>query len=307
MRLETKQPDHDVVVVGGGPAGLSAAMWLARYQLRVRLIDAADPRNAATQAIHGYLGLDDPAPAELREIGRRQAEKAGASVERAEVAEVTGACDAFTLRLADGRSLTSRRVLFATGLLDIIPEIEGLHDFYGTSIWHCPDCDGPEARGRRIGVIGTQRQIAAFCMEMLTWTDQITLFTDGRDAELPGASLEALQRFNIPIETRPIRRIEGEGGQVRQIAFEDGDALPVEAIFFHIGYGPASPLPASLDCEASEDGTLLVDDDFETNVAGVFATGDITHGSKLAIRGAADGARAAIGVYRSLLPKDRRV
>jgi thioredoxin reductase len=298
---------HDVVVVGGGPAGLAAALWLARYRLRVRLFDARNPRNAPTWAVHGYLGLDDVPPMELRRIGRAQAERAGAVLTDAEVTEVAVVPDGFRVRADDGSEHRARRLLFATGLRDIIPEIPGLLDHYGTSIWHCPDCDGPSALGLRVGVIGWGRQIAGFCMQMLTWTDRLTVLTHGRDAELPEPSREALQRHSISVETRPIQRIEGRDGRVERVCYRDGGAQPFDVLFFHIGYGPASGLPAALDCAANDEGLLHVDEDFQTTVPGVYAAGDITHGSKLAIRAAAEGTRAAIGIYRSLLPEDRRV
>lgn len=298
---------YDVIVIGGGPAGLAGSLWLARYRLKTLLLDAENPRNAATWAVHGYLGLDDPAPDEIRRIGRRQAQDAGAEFEHARVATVEGESDAFVVTLEGGRRLGCRRVLFATGLRDVIPEIPGLQEFYGTSIWHCPDCDGPTVTSRRVGVIGWGKQIAAFCMEMLTWTDDLTILTHGKDPELPGKAREALERFSIPVVRDPVVRLSGEEGQVSEAHLADGTRLSFDALFFHIAYGPGSSLPAELGCEANEEGILKVDEEFQTSVAGVFAAGDITHGSKLAIRAAAEGTRAAIGIYRSLMPEERRV
>ena len=172
---------YDVAVIGGGPAGLAGALWLARYRLSACLFDDENPRNALTWAIHGYLGLPDPAPAELRAIGREQALAAGARLEVREVAAVKGEIDDFRVETTEGYTISARRVLFATGLRDIIPEIPGLMDHYGRGIWHCPDCDGPSVAGLRVGVLGWGRSIAAFCMEMLTWTNDLVVFTHGHE------------------------------------------------------------------------------------------------------------------------------
>jgi thioredoxin reductase len=225
------------------------------------------------------------------------------------VERVEGEIGAFRVHTSDGRTLSARRVLFATGLRDIIPEIPGLLDFYGTSIWHCPDCDGPSVEGLRLGVIGWGRQIAGLCMYLLTWTDRLTVLTHGRPPEMEENALDALSRWEIPVRTEAIARLEGdeEAGEVRRVVFEDGAALEVDAMFFHIAVGPGSTLAADLGCRADEDGLLEIDREHRTTVPGVFAAGDITPGSRLAVRAAYEGVRAAIGIHKSLIPEDRRI
>lgn len=299
----------DVAVIGGGPAGLAGALWSARYRLKTILIDAERPRNAPASAIHGYLGLEDVPPEELRRIGRRQVLNAGAEFRGVVVSSVEGEKDAFRINLQDGPSLEARRILLATGLHDAIPEIPGLLDFYGRSIWHCPDCDGPSATGKRIGVIGWSPRIVAFCMTMLTWTDRITLLTHGHRPDLPDRSRAALEHFSIPVIHHEVQRITGndEDGQVERVHFADGSSGEVDALFFQLACVPGSTLPGSLGCETDEDGTLNVAADHETSVPGAYAAGDITHGPQLAICAAGEGTRAAMGIYRSLVPPERQV
>jgi thioredoxin reductase len=292
---------YDAIVIGGGPAGLAGALWLARYRRRVRLLDAEDPRNAATWGVHGYLGLKDPPPEEIRRIGREQACSAGAEYEAAEVARAEGEKDDFKVTLSDGRGYRARRLLLATGLRDIIPEIPGLLDFYGSTVFHCPDCDGPSFPDKRIGMIGWGRQIATLSTWMLAWTDDVTVLTHGHEPEMDDAALRMLERNGIAVRREAIARLEGEDGCVRRAVFEGGDSLPFDGIFFHIAAGPGSPIAAELGCDADEEGILEVDDEYETSVPGVFAAGDLTPGSRLTIRAAYEGTRAAIGIQKSFV------
>ncbi|HEY0025325.1 MAG TPA: NAD(P)/FAD-dependent oxidoreductase [Longimicrobium sp.] len=298
---------YDVIVVGGGPAGLAAGLWLARYRRKVRIFDAEDPRNAETWAVHGYLGIKDPPPAELRKVARQQAIDAGAEYEPIVVTEITGKQDDFTVTVEDGRTFGARRILIATGLRDIVPEISGFEDFYGTSIWHCPDCDGPGISDRKVGVIGWGRSIAAYCMYMLTWTENLTILTHGHPPDMEEPAKAALERWNIPVREAVIERLEGEGGQIQRVVYHGGETEEFDALFFHIASGPGSSFPADLGCEADLDGILEVDKEHQTTVPGVYAAGDIIPGSRLALRAAAEGARAAVGIHKSLIPDDRRL
>jgi thioredoxin reductase len=298
---------YEVIVIGGGPAGLAGALWLARYRRSVRVFDAEAPRNAVTWAVHGYPGLDEVSPQELRSRIRGQAVDAGAEYEPCCVVRVEGEKDDFRVHLEDGRTFAARRLLLATGLRDIVPEIPGFDDFYGTSIWHCPDCDGPSIIGKKVGVIGWGRAIAAYCLYMLTFSEQLTILTHGHPADLEEKAREALARWNLPVRTDVIDRLEGENGQLRHAVYDDGSTEEFDAIFFHIASGPGSSFPADMGCVADEDGILETDRDHETTVPGLYAAGDITHGSRLAIRAASEGVRAAVGIHKSLIGDDRRI
>jgi thioredoxin reductase len=301
---------YDAVVVGGGPAGLAGALWLARYRARVRLFDEGDPRNAPAWGVHGYLGLDDPPPMELRRIGREQASRAGAELEAASVQRIEGEEDDFRVVLGDGRVVGARRVLLATGLRDIIPEVPGLWDFYGRSIWHCPDCDGPSVTGKRVGIIGWGEGIARFCMWMLTWTDRLVVLTHSHPDDMSPAARAHLERFGIRVRHEALVGIEGTRGCVERVRFHDGTSEELDAVFFHIAVGSGSGLAAELGCALAEggeaEGLLQVDANFQTSVPGVYAAGDITPGSRLAIRAAWEGTRAAVGIKKSLIPAECR-
>lgn len=298
---------YDVIVIGGGPAGLAAALWLARYRRTVRLFDAQDPRNKETWAVHGYFGIDDPPPLELRRIGREQAVRAGAELEAAVVETVGGEKDDFRVTLADGRVFRSRRLLFATGLKDIKPEVPGFDDFYGSSIWHCPDCDGPSIQGQKVGILGWGTSIAKYALYFLTWTDQLTVLTHSHPKDMSPEALETLAEYDIPVNQKAITALEGRDGKLERVAFHDGTSEAFDALFFHVACGPGSTLPQDIGCATDDEGILEVDKDFETSVPGVYAAGDITPGTRLVTRAAYEGTRAAIGIHKSLIPPEEKI
>jgi thioredoxin reductase len=301
------QDRYDAIVIGGGPAGLAAATWLARYRRRVRLFDAQDPRNKETWAVHGYFGVCDPPPLELRRIGRQQATDAGAELEAAVVKSVGGEKDDFRVEIADGRTFHARRLVFATGLKDIKPEFPGFDDFYGHGIWHCPDCDGPSITGKRVGIIGWGKSIAKFAVYFLTWTRDLTILSHSQDPALPPEALEMMSSEGIRLNAKAITKVTGTDGVLERVHFHDGSSEPFDALFFHVACGPGSTMPQEMGCRTDDEGIVEVDNDFETTVLGVYAAGDLTPGSRLVIRAAYEGTRAAIGIHKSLFPDSLRI
>ena len=299
----------DVAIVGGGPAGLSAGVWLARYLHRVVLIDSGDPRNWETRGVNGYLGLPGIRPSELRGNGRDDAREAGVELIDALCERV--AChdeSRIDLILADGQKLSASRLLLAIGVKDVWPDVPGLEHVYGANAHVCPDCDGHECVGKKVVVLGKGRKAVGLALNLATWTSDIIICTNGASAELDLPEYcEKLDALNIPVLESPITRVTHSGSRLTSIEFEDGLQLDADKIFFAIGQYPADDLGAQIGCERDSGGHIIVDDAYHTSVRNCFAAGDIVPGPQLAIAAAGDGAIAALAIHRSLVPDGRRL
>ena len=300
---------YDVAIVGGGPAGLSAALFSSRYQHSTVLIDSGDPRNWETRGINCYLGLPSIKPAELRERGREEARKYGVELVDACVHRVQKLTDEqFVLTLQDGTEYDARRVLLAIGLKDVWPDIPGLDRAYGETAHVCPDCDGYEARDKKIVVIGKGRKAVGMALNLRTWTRDLIICTNGEAPEMDEAEYcQKLDALNIPVLTEKIRNVRVKDKRVRCLELESGMVLDAERIFFAIGQYPADDLGAQLECKRDAGGHIVVDKHYHTSVASVFAAGDIVPGSQLAIAAAADGAIAALSIHKSLVPTELKL
>ena len=300
--------DFDIAIIGGGPAGLSAAIWSARYLHSVCVIDSGDPRNWETRGINGYLGLDDVRPAQLRGKGRETCRTLGAELIDEVVLRVERRSDEdFLMCLEGGDRVTSRRVLLAIGIRDVWPDIPGLQGAYGVNAHVCPDCDGYDARNKKVIVIGNGRRALGMALNLTTWTREIIICTNGRPPDLDDDYCAKLDALNIPVLTDPITRVTTDSRHIHCVALENGMQLDAEKIFFTIGQYPADDLGVQLGCERDDEGRIVIDARGHTSVVNVYAAGDITPGPQLAIAAAAEGATAALAIHKSLVPEERRL
>ncbi|HET9425348.1 MAG TPA: NAD(P)/FAD-dependent oxidoreductase [Gemmatimonadaceae bacterium] len=299
---------YDVAIVGGGPAGLTAGIWSARYLHRTVVIDSGDPRNWETRGINGYLGHAGITPPELRGIGRDECRKYGAALLDALVLTAEKVDDDhFSLAIEGGERVHARRLLLAYGLRDVWPDIPGLARVYGANAHVCPDCDGYESRGRKVVVIGSGRRAVGMALNLTTWTDQIIICTNGKPPEMDAEHCEKLDALNIPVLTPSVNRVCYEGSSITCLELENGMQLDAEKIFFTLAQYPSDDVGAQLGCERDEGGHIIVDDGLHTSVRHVYAAGDLIPGPQLAIAAAADGAIAALHMHKSLVPEGRKL
>lgn len=291
------------MVVGGGPAGLSAALVLGRCRRRVLLCDDGHPRNAQSRALHGFLTRDGIPPSDLLNIAREQL-RAYSSVETREVhvAHANRSGDGFQLTFGDGGMIGCRKLLLATGVCDTLPQIAGLSDFYGRSVFHCPYCDGWEVRDRSIAVYGSGRAGTGLALELTAWTNTLVVCTDGGEVEQ--RDRERLTAAGIALRGEPIARLEGTADKLERIVFTDGPPHTCAAMFFSTGSRQRSDLPEKLGCVFTEKGAVATGDYETTNVPGLYVAGDASRLIHLAIVAAAEGAQAAFAINTALLKED---
>ena len=299
-------PRYDVIVVGGGPAGLSAATILGRCCRSVLVVDAGDPRNSRSRGVHGFLTRDGILPAELLTIARRQLERYPVELLEGTVMSAETTREGFRLKLLDGAELESRKLLLATGLVDRLPSIDGFAEFYGRSVHHCPYCDGWEHRNEPVAVYGRGRGGVALALTLTTWTRDIVLLSDG-PARLGSVDKERLKSFEIALEQRPVKRLCGTAGQLESVEFASGDPIRRVAMFFSTGLDQRSNLVDTLGCVKSRKGDVKTDRSQRSSVPGVFVAGDAAQDAHLAIVAAAHGARAAVAINVELQEETGRM
>jgi thioredoxin reductase len=292
---------YDVIIVGAGPAGLSAALMLGRCRRRVLVIDSGQPRNAASRAMHGYLSRDGIPPLEFLALARQQLRRYE-SVEIRDGCVVMAECrpDAmFFVKLEDGAEHSARKLLIATGVVDNLPEIPGFRELYGLSVFHCPYCDGWEVRDQPIAIYGRGERGLGLSLELTGWSRDLVLCTDG-PAELGADDLARLERNGIRVRDDRIDRLEGTAG-LERIVFASGDPLARRALFFTTGQRQQSRLAHSLGCEINEKGTVPTGKYETTHLRGLYVAGDASRAVQWVVVAAAEGAEAAFAINTDLL------
>jgi thioredoxin reductase len=301
MGVRSKSEIHDVIIVGGGPAGLSAALILGRSRRHVLVCDQGEPRNRASEALHGFLSRDEGlTPLDFLKICRDQL-KAYPNVRYIPtvVVAVKRLQAGFRVRLKDGRVFQARKLLLATGLIDELPKLTGIRDFFGTSVFHCPYCDGWERRDRPLAVYGKGKRGYKLALSLLAWSPHVTLLTSG-PARISAQDRATLRRNGIEIREEVIERLAGQNQRLQEIVFKNGAPLACEALFFNTGSYPHSRLAEKLGCRFDRNGGIKTGKYEATGVPGLFAAGNILKDVQLAIVAAAEGVNAAFGINTAL-------
>jgi thioredoxin reductase len=262
---------YDAVIVGGGPAGLSAALVLGRARKRVLVLDDDRPANAVSQGVGGLLGHDRVKPADLRDSGRRQLqEHANVELRHGAVEDGERTQDGFVVRPADGPSARAHAIVLAHGLRYDPPPLPGIEALWGRSVFHCAFCDGWEVRDQPLALHGSGLRAVRSALVLAGWSNDVVLCTDG--APDPGG--EVLAAAGVRVRTEPIARLAGKHGRLEQIEFSKGPPERRAALFVNTRRDQPNGLAAALGCELTADGTIVTDADGRTSVAGVYAAGD---------------------------------
>jgi thioredoxin reductase len=294
---------YDVIIVGGGPAGLSAALVLGRCRRRVLVCDAGQPRNRFAEHMHGYLTRDHIEPAEFLHIGQQELVRYGVELVAATAVWAQREADGtFRVRLDDESTQAARKLLLATGVGDVLPEISGLRELYGRSVHHCPYCDGWEHKDERLIALGEGDAGVGLALSLRTWSGRVIACTHGAEPS-PGKRRRA-ERIGIEVRSERITRLVSEQGRLIGIEFESGASIPCDALFFNTGQYQRSPLPRMLGCRFTDDGGVQTSEKQCTAVPGLYLAGDADKDVQFVIVAAAEGATAAVAINTELQKED---
>ncbi len=301
---------YDAIIIGGGAAGLSAALVLGRCRRSVVVLDAGSPRNFASQHVHNYLTRDGIHPSKLLESARRDMLRYGAEFRRTLVTRVVRTSDGFRAHTSDRRHINGRLLLLATGVVDILPAVPDLTAFYGRGVHHCPYCDAFEYSGRSMAAYGHGRAGLGLAFSLRTWSKRIVILTNG-ERLAPSVRREAAA-FQFRVREERITGLRTARGKptpsprdrLAEIHFVQGPPERIDAMFFNTGQIQRSDIPVRLGCEINEDGGVVRDRRQRTRVPGLFLAGDASADVQFVIVAAAEGAKAGVAMNRMLQDRE---
>jgi thioredoxin reductase len=294
----------DIAIIGGGFAGLSAALLLGRYIRPTIIFDSGNTRNSVTRQVHGYLGYENVCPKQLiKKAWKDTIQYKSIKVINEKVEKVHKHKDSFLLMTDRGRShIKCKYVIIATGIEDIKPHIKNFVKFDGNGVWHCPHCDGFQSTDKRLIIISSGDKSINYAKEFLGWTDDITLFIND-SYELTLEELEEAKKLNIKMvqNDTPTKITVNKKGSLTGIVCKSGRSCPGDIIFYYIGYKVRNQIARQLGCELDDEGFVKVNSMQQTTVDNVYAVGDIATDRHYVVLAAASGALAAISIYETLL------
>ncbi|RZK62366.1 MAG: NAD(P)/FAD-dependent oxidoreductase [Hymenobacter sp.] len=297
--------DYDVLIIGAGSAGLSAALTLGRCRRRVLLADSGPTRNAPSGAVHSFFTRDGIRPTQLLQLGREQlAPYPSVEARELKIKALAKLADGFRATGENGQGhavhLTARRVLLTTGVTDVLPPLPGFRELWGSSVLHCPYCHGYEVRDQPLAVYGRGKAVVGLALLLSRWSSDVVVVTNG-PGHLTDYARQRLRRQGIPVRETPIARLVGTAqGGLRCVEFTDGTYLERSALFLHPPQEQRSPLAAALGARITHKGAVWVDKNARTTVPGLYAAGDMVPGQQQALLAAASGSKAAICLNEAL-------
>ncbi|OMP26049.1 NAD(P)/FAD-dependent oxidoreductase [Bacillus sp. I-2] len=293
----------DCAIIGGGPAGLSAALVVGRGRKQVTVFDDELPRNRVTQESHGFITNDGMTPFEIRQAGEADLQKyPNITIKRSRIIDIQKKEESFTLLTHEGDAFEAKKIILATGLQDILPEIEGIHDVYGKTLFSCPFCDGWELKDKALALIAENQRALHMAKLLSNWTKDLIVFTNGH--VLADEDKVLLTAHSIQVIDVPIVSIDHDNGQLRSLQLANGEIVNREGGFVASEFKQSAPFAEKLGCQMTKNAGIETDILGRTTVSGVFACGDNLGGPAQLVLAAAAGSQAGMGVIHELVQEE---
>ncbi len=300
----TKNKQFDVIIVGGSYSGLAAGMALGRALRQVLIIDSGKPSNRQTPYSHNFITQDGKTPNEIALLARQQVERYE-TVSFFNGLAINGVKteNGFEILSASGETFSAKKLIFTTGIKDIMPDIGGYAECWGISVLHCPYCHGYEVRNEKTGIMGNGEYGFEFSKLISNWTKDLTLYTNGKST-LTEDQTDKLKSHNIQISETEIEKLEHTNGYIQNIIFKDGTKSPVKALYVHSPFEQHCTIPEKLGCELTDEGYIKTNSLQKTNIHGVFASGDSTTRIRTVANAVAMGTTTGMMVNKELIEEE---
>lgn len=301
FNIMTGKNSFDVIIVGGSYSGLAAGMALGRALKRVLIIDEGKPCNRQTPYSHNFITHDGKTPAAIASLAKEQVKLYNTiTFFKGLAAKGKAIKNGFEIELSSGEIFEAKKLIFATGIRDMLPDIEGLAACWGISVLHCPYCHGYEVRQEKTGILGNGALAFDLTRLISNWTNDLTLFTNGASA-FTTEQKDQLKKHCIDLVETAVEKLEHSNGHIQNIIFSDGSKFSIKALYAPVPFEQHCTIPQLLGCELTEEGYIKVDPFMETTIAGVFACGDNATAMRTVANAVAMGTTAGMILSKKMI------